>query len=223
MSVITIKACLFDLDGVIVDTAKYHYLAWKRLANQLGFDFSEHQNEELKGVSRMKSLELILEWGGVSLPDSEKERWATLKNEWYLELVSEMTPAEVLPGVLDFLAQLKAQNIKIALGSVSKNAKLILQKIELLNWFDAIIDGTNLTHGKPDPQVFLLGAQALNVLPLECVVFEDAVAGIESATRAGMKSVGIGSAQVLTQANIVLPGFETLQWTALAAMLNKVE
>lgn len=223
MSIITIKACLFDLDGVIVDTAKYHYLAWKRLANQLGFDFSEHQNEELKGVSRMKSLELILEWGGVSLPDSEKERWATLKNEWYLELVSEMTPAEVLPGVLDFLTQLKAQNIKIALGSVSKNAKLILQKIELLNWFDAIIDGTNLTHGKPDPQVFLLGAQALNVLPHECVVFEDAVAGIESATRAGMKSVGIGSAQVLTQASIVLPGFETLQWTALASMLNKVE
>lgn len=223
MSIITIKACLFDLDGVIVDTAKYHYLAWKRLANQLGFDFSEHQNEELKGVSRMKSLELILEWGGVSLPDSQKERWATLKNEWYLELVSEMTPAEVLPGVLDFLTQLKAQNIKIALGSVSKNAKLILQKIELLNWFDAIIDGTNLTHGKPDPQVFLLGAQALNVLPHECVVFEDAVAGIESATRAGMKSVGIGSAQVLTQASIVLPGFETLQWTALASMLNKVE
>lgn len=215
----TIKACLFDLDGVIVDTAKYHYLAWKRLANQLGFDFTEHQNEELKGVSRMKSLELILDWGGVTLTESDKEHWATFKNEWYLELVSGMTPTEILPGVLDFLAQLKAQHIKIGLGSVSKNAKLILQKIELLDWFDAIIDGTNLTFGKPDPQVFLLGAEALKVLPAECVVFEDAVAGIESATRAGMKSVGIGSANVLTQASIVMPGFENVSWQSIIKQL----
>ncbi|MFT4031998.1 MAG: beta-phosphoglucomutase [Siphonobacter sp.] len=210
-----LKACLFDLDGVIVDTAIYHYKAWKRLANELGFDFTEHQNEELKGISRMESLELILKWGGVTLTQEEKEHWATLKNGWYLEYVNQMTPAEVLPGVKDFLEMLRDNKIKIALGSASKNAPLILERIDMKAYFDAIIDGTQTTKSKPDPEVFLLGAKALHIPPAECIVFEDAVAGIEAAHRGGMKAVGVGSPAVLTEANLVISGFVGLSLQAL--------
>ena len=204
----TVKACLFDLDGVIVDTAVYHFQAWRRLANELGFDFTEHQNEQLKGISRMESLELILNWGGVSLTEEEKIAWATKKNQWYLDLVMQMTPNEVLPGVPDFLKSLRENGIKIALGSASKNSKLILEKIQMLDYFDAIIDGNNITKGKPDPQVFLMGAKATGVQPTECVVFEDAVAGVQAATAGGMKAVGVGSADILTEADIVISTFE---------------
>jgi beta-phosphoglucomutase len=204
----TVKACLFDLDGVIVDTAVYHFQAWRRLANELGFDFTEHQNEQLKGISRMESLELILNWGGVSLTEEEKIAWATKKNQWYLDLVMQMTPNEVLPGVPDFLKSLRENGIKIALGSASKNSKLILEKIQMLDYFDAIIDGNNITKGKPDPQVFLMGAEATGVQPTECVVFEDAVAGVQAAKAGGMKAVGVGSADILTEADIVISTFE---------------
>ncbi|MDI9882005.1 beta-phosphoglucomutase [Flectobacillus longus] len=204
----TVKACLFDLDGVIVDTAVYHFQAWRRLANELGFDFTEHQNEQLKGISRMESLELILNWGGVSLTEEEKIAWATKKNQWYLDLVMQMTPNEVLPGVPDFLKSLRENGIKIALGSASKNSKLILEKIQMLDYFDAIIDGNNITNGKPDPQVFLMGAEATGVQPTECVVFEDAVAGVQAAKAGGMKAVGVGSADILTEADIVISTFE---------------
>ena len=204
----TVKACLFDLDGVIVDTAVYHFQAWRRLANELGFDFTEHQNEQLKGISRMESLELILNWGGVTLTAEEKEAWATKKNQWYLDLVMQMTPKEVLPGVPDFLTALRANGIKIALGSASKNSKLILERIQMLDYFDAIIDGNNITKGKPDPQVFLMGAEATGAQPSECVVFEDAVAGVQAAKAGGMKAVGIGSADILTEADIVISTFE---------------
>ncbi|NBA77343.1 beta-phosphoglucomutase [Emticicia sp. ODNR4P] len=204
----TVKACLFDLDGVIVDTAVYHFQAWRRLANELGFDFTEHQNEQLKGISRMESLELILNWGGVTLTAEEKEAWATKKNQWYLDLVMQMTPKEVLPGVPEFLTSLRANGIKIALGSASKNSKLILERIQMLDYFDAIIDGNNITKGKPDPQVFLMGAEATGAQPSECVVFEDAVAGVQAAKAGGMKAVGIGSADILTEADIVISTFE---------------
>jgi beta-phosphoglucomutase len=203
----TVKACLFDLDGVIVDTAVYHFQAWRRLANELGFDFTEHQNEQLKGISRMESLELILNWGGVTLTE-EKKAWATKKNQWYLDLVMQMTPKEVLPGVPEFLTSLRANGIKIALGSASKNSKLILERIQMLDYFDAIIDGNNITKGKPDPQVFLMGAEATGAQPSECVVFEDAVAGVQAAKAGGMKAVGIGSADILTEADIVISTFE---------------
>ncbi|PAC29299.1 beta-phosphoglucomutase [Flectobacillus sp. BAB-3569] len=204
----TVKACLFDLDGVIVDTAVYHFQAWRRLANELGFDFTEHQNEQLKGISRMESLELILNWGGVTLTAEEKEAWATKKNQWYLDLVMQMTPKEVLPGVPEFLTSLRANGIKIALGSASKNSKLILERIQMLDYFDAIIDGNNITKGKPDPQVFLMGAEATGAQPSECVVFEDAVAGVQAAKAGGMKAVGIGSVDILTEADIVISTFE---------------
>lgn len=206
----TVKACLFDLDGVIVDTAVYHFQAWRRLANELGFDFTEHQNEQLKGISRMESLELILQWGGVSLSEAEKLDWATKKNQWYLDLVLQMTPKEVLPGVPAFLDTLRANGIKIALGSASKNSKLILEKIQMLDYFDAIIDGNNITKGKPDPQVFLMGAEATHSLPSECVVFEDAVAGIQAAKAGGMKAIGVGSPEILTEADFVISTFEEM-------------
>lgn len=205
-----IKACLFDLDGVIVDTAVYHFQAWRRLANELGFDFTEHQNEQLKGISRMESLELILNWGNVSLTETEKVEWATRKNDWYLDLVKLMTPNEVLPGVAKFLTDLREAGIKIALGSASKNSKLILERINMLDYFDAIIDGNNITKGKPDPQVFLMGAEATNALPSECVVFEDAVAGVQAAKAGGMKAIGVGSADVLTEADFVIATFEEM-------------
>jgi beta-phosphoglucomutase len=205
-----LKSALFDLDGVIVDTAIYHFQAWRRLANELGFDFTEHQNEQLKGISRMESLELILQWGNKELSETEKLGWASKKNEWYLELITHMTPKEILPGVKVFLDGLKEENIKIALGSASKNSKMILNKIDLFHYFDAIIDGNNITKGKPDPQVFLMGAEATGSLPSECVVFEDAQAGIEAAKAAGMYAVGIGDRNVLKKADLVVKSFEFL-------------
>lgn len=205
-----IKACLFDLDGVIVDTAVYHFQAWRRLANELGFDFTEHQNEQLKGISRMESLELILGWGNVSLTEEEKQMWATRKNDWYLDLVKEMSPNEVLVGVKEFLILLRQNNIKIALGSASKNSKLILERIEMFPFFDAIIDGNNITKGKPNPQVFLLGAEAVGCKPDECVVFEDAVAGVQAGKAGGMRVIGVGSADILTEADLVIATFEEM-------------
>lgn len=203
-----IKACLFDLDGVIVDTAKYHYLAWKRLANELGFEFTEEDNERLKGVSRMKSLEILLEIGGLALDETSKEALAAKKNTWYVEYISKMNSSEILPGILDFLSSLKKNGIKTALGSVSKNAMTILTNIGIVNYFDAIIDGTKISNAKPHPEVFLKGAAELKVDPKDCVVFEDAQAGIEAAINAGMYSIGVGSPEVLNKANFVISSFE---------------
>jgi len=204
---LNVKACLFDLDGVLVDTAVFHYQAWRRLARALGFDFTEHQNEQLKGISRMESLDRILAWGGVRLSDGEKNRWAAVKNEWYLELVRQMTPTDVLPGARDFLDECRRAGLQTALGSASKNARLILENTSLLRYFDAVIDGTKTARSKPDPEVFLLGAQELGVAPAACVVFEDAVAGVEAAHLGGMKAVGVGSPEVLGGAELVIPGF----------------
>ncbi|MGQ1909716.1 beta-phosphoglucomutase [Marinifilum sp. RC60d5] len=202
-----ISACIFDLDGVVVDTAKYHYIAWKSLANELGFDFTEMDNERLKGVSRMTSLDILLEIGGVELDDKTKLELAEKKNKNYVEYILKMTPDEILPGVKDFFNELKTQGIKIALGSASKNAMTILNQLKLTDYFDAVVDGTHVSKAKPDPEVFLKGAELLNVSPSECIVFEDAEAGVEAAVNGNMKCVGIGSPEVLGKANIVIPGF----------------
>lgn len=209
-----IEACIFDLDGVVVDTAKYHYIAWKSLANELGFDFTTEDNERLKGVSRMRSLEILLEIGGMQFPENEMIEMATRKNDLYVSYIEKMTADEILPGVTKFLNELKAVGIKIALGSASKNAPLILERIFLTNIFDAVIDGNSVTEAKPNPEVFLKGAKALNTKPENCVVFEDALAGVEAAKNAGMACVGIGSAENLGIADIVVPGFEglSLDW-----------
>ena len=206
----TIKACIFDLDGVIVDTAVYHYKAWKRLANSLGFDFTEHQNEQLKGVSRVRSLQLILGWGGVTKTEAEQEQLATQKNTWYMEMVNQMKPEEILPGAKEFLTTCRAVGLKTALGSASKNSMTILEKIGITDMFDAVIDGNKVSKAKPDPEVFLAGAQALGVEPEECVVFEDAIAGVEAAIAGDMKVVGIGSRDVLKGANLVIKGLDEM-------------
>lgn len=206
----TVKACLFDLDGVIVDTAVYHYKAWKRLADQLGLKFTEHDNELLKGVSRVRSLEIILELNHVTKTIEEQTELATQKNNWYVEMINQMTPAEILPGAKEFLEACRAAGIKTALGSASKNSGTILNKINLAGLFDAIVDGNHVSKAKPDPEVFLKGAEALGVQPSECVVFEDAIAGVEAAINGGMKVVGIGLAEVLGKANIVVSGLDKM-------------
>jgi beta-phosphoglucomutase len=206
----TIKACIFDLDGVIVDTAVYHYKAWKRLADELGIDFTEHDNERLKGVSRVRSLEIILELGHVTKTPEEQQALATRKNDWYVEMINRMTPAEILPGAKEFLETCRAAGIKTALGSASKNSSTILNKIGLSRLFDTIVDGNHVSKAKPDPEVFLKGAEALGVTPAECVVFEDAIAGVEAAINGGMKVVGIGLPEVLCEANIVVSGLDKM-------------
>jgi beta-phosphoglucomutase len=203
-------SCIFDLDGVIVDTAVFHYKAWKRLANELGFDFTEEQNEQLKGISRIRSLELILAWGGVQKTATEQHELATRKNDWYVEMIQQMTTADLLPGVKDFLEILKARGIKIGLGSASKNAGIILERTGVQDLFDAIVDGNKVTASKPDPEVFITCAAALHAAPADCIVFEDAIAGIMAAKAAGMKVVGIGSPDVLGDANLVIAGLHEM-------------
>jgi beta-phosphoglucomutase len=203
-----IKACIFDLDGVIVDTAKYHYLAWKRLANELGFEFTEKDNERLKGVSRMESLEILLEIGNVEADEETKLNLAEKKNNWYREYISKMDESEILPGAKEFIETLRAEGYKVAIGSSSKNTMTILYSIKMVDYFDAIIDGTKITKAKPDPEVFLLGAKALDVTPEECVVFEDAKAGVEAAKRAGMYAIGLGSEEILKDADKVIPNLK---------------
>jgi beta-phosphoglucomutase len=203
-----ITACIFDLDGVIVDTAKYHFLAWRRLCNELGFDLSEEENEALKGITRAESLDIILAKGGVTKSLAEKQVLMVRKNGWYLEYVDAMSADEILPGAHSFLKLVKASGRKISLGSSSKNAMRILEKIGVLPLFDAVIDGTKVTLGKPDPQTFLLAAEALQAAPDHCVVFEDATAGVEAALAGGMHTIGVGDPAVLRRADIVIPGFE---------------
>lgn len=199
-------AALFDLDGVIVDTAKYHYLAWKRLANELGFDFTKADNELLKGVSRMRSLEILLEIGGLDLDEAEKVALAAKKNRWYVEYLGQLNESSILPGAKECLVRLREKRVKVALGSASKNAPKILNYLEIADLFDAVIDGNKVSKAKPDPEVFLLGAQALGVDPEDCVVFEDAEAGLQAAKIAGMYAVGIGKADVLKSADYVVEG-----------------
>lgn len=196
-----IKGFLFDLDGVIVDTAVFHFQAWRRLAQKLGGDFTEEQNEQLKGVSRVDSLKKIIEWTGATVSDEEFQTLMVEKNKWYLELVQGLGPQDALPGALDFLQTAYDQGVKIALGSASKNAPMILEKLGITPLFTAIIDGNNVVNGKPHPEVFLKGAEALGLEPSECVVFEDSIAGVQAAKTGGMSSVGIGNAETL-QADI---------------------
>lgn len=198
------KAFIFDLDGVIVDTAKYHYLAWKELANQLGFDFTMAQNERLKGVSRVRSLEILLDIGKVRLEEDEKSKYLKDKNEQYLKYIAEMDHTEVLPGIDDLLHYLKLNKVPFSLGSASKNARLILETLDLIDLFDAIVDGNDVSTAKPDPEVFLIAAEKLGVKPENCIVIEDAQAGIEAANKAGMISVGIGDTEVLKDADYIL-------------------
>lgn len=200
------QAAIFDLDGVIVDTAKYHYLAWKRLANENGFDFTEQDNERLKGVSRTRSLEILLEIGGLEASDAARAQMAEQKNAWYVDSIRKLDASEILPGAAEYLRWLKECGVKTALGSASKNAHLILSRLGIADLFDVVIDGTMVSASKPDPEVFILAATRLGVDREVCVVFEDAEAGIEAAKRAGMCVVGIGKPEQLKQADVVIGG-----------------
>ncbi len=211
-----IKACLFDLDGVIVDTAKYHFIAWKEMASELGFDFSEQENELLKGVSRMRSLDILLGLGKIEKSAEEKLLLADTKNKRYLEYVNQMTEDEILPGVSRFLDDLRSNAMLIALGSASKNAPLILERIHLSEKFDAIVDGNSVSKAKPDPEVFLRCAQLLKVEPKECLVFEDAQAGIDAALNGGMHVIGVGSSDNLSYADYIIPGFRKMDFELLS-------
>ncbi len=201
------KGFIFDLDGVIVDTAKYHFLAWKKLANDLGIDFTEEENEQLKGVSRVKSLEKILAWGNKTLSENDFNAQMAKKNEDYLSHIAKMDESEILPDVPKVLNFLSENKQPISLGSASKNARTILERVNLKEQFDAIVDGNDVTKAKPDPEVFLIAAKLLNVAPENCIVFEDSVAGVEAANVANMISIGIGSKDVLGHANYVFKDF----------------
>jgi beta-phosphoglucomutase len=201
------KGFIFDLDGVIVDTAKYHFLAWKNLANSIGIDFTQQQNEQLKGVSRVESLKKILSWADKEISEEEFQQLMAKKNEEYLRYIDKMDADEILPDVNRVLGFLKEKKQSISLGSASKNAKPILKKINLYQKFDAIVDGNNVTKAKPNPEVFLKAAELLNVQPKDCIVFEDSQAGIQAANKAGMISVGIGDKKTLNEANYVFKDF----------------
>lgn len=213
-----IKACIFDLDGVIVDTAHYHFLAWKRLANELGFELTPSDNERLKGVSRMQSLDILLELGGITLNEHNKELMANKKNTWFVDYVERMMPEEIFPGVKKLIQELRSSGIKIALASSSKNARTVIQLLHIQNDFDAIVDGTMVVNSKPHPEIFLLAAKKLEVKPVECIVFEDAEAGVEAALAAGMKCVGVGSYEQLKAAHKVIAKTGEFKITELAKL-----
>ena len=214
-----IRGLLFDLDGVLVNTNPLHYQAWKELAEELGIPFTPKDHEAFLGVSRAQCLELLLQKGDQSFSPQEKARLCGRKNDRYRELIGGLTPAALLPGVPEFLKAARAEGYRIGLGSVSKNAGFILEKLKITAFFDAVIDGTGILNGKPDPEVFLKGARALNLLPEQCVVFEDSAAGIEAAHRGGMKAVGIGTPQRPPEAELTVPGFAGLTPAELLSKL----
>jgi len=190
----TIKAVIFDLDGVIVSTDEYHFQAWQRLADSLGIPFDRESNDRLRGVSRMESLEILLEKSARRYSLDEKREMAERKNTWYRELLKGLSPADIMPGVVDVIKALKERQVRIAIGSSSQNARAILRALGLEDEFDVIIDGTHITRSKPDPEVFRIAAMRLGISPEECLVVEDAEAGVEAGSAAGMSVLAVGAA-----------------------------
>lgn len=215
------KAFIFDLDGVIVDTAKYHYLAWKKIASGLGIEFTHEHNELLKGVSRVRSLDIILELGKVEASQQDKDKWLIQKNEDYLSYLVDMDQNEILPGVLPVLQFLKEKNQPIALGSASKNARPILEKTRILHYFDAIVDGNDVSNAKPDPEVFLIAAKLLKTEPTNAIVFEDSVAGIQAANIGNMVSIGIGEKSILEEAQYIFKDFTQIDKSFIEQLIRK--
>ena len=215
------KAFIFDLDGVIVDTAKYHYLAWQKIAAQLGIDFTHEHNELLKGVSRVRSLEIILGLGNIEASQEDKDKWLIQKNEDYLGYITNMKEDEILEGVVPVLDFLKENGQLIALGSASKNARPILEKVNILHYFDAIVDGNDVTNAKPDPEVFVRAAQLLGKTAQDSIVFEDSVAGVQAANIANMVSVGIGHKDILNEARFNFNDFTEIDNNFLKTLVNE--
>ncbi len=215
------KAFIFDLDGVIVDTAKYHFLAWQKIASELGIEFTPEHNENLKGVSRIRSLDLILELGNIQASQEDKNKWLIQKNEDYLSYLVDMNFSEILPGVMPVLEYLKENNQGIALGSASKNARPILEKTGILSYFNVIIDGNDVTNAKPDPEVFVQAAKGLQIANENAIVFEDSVAGIQAANAAKMVSIGIGEANVLHEAQYIFKDFTYMDLSFIESLIKK--
>lgn len=207
------KACIFDLDGVIVDTVPAHFVAWKAMADELGIPFNETDNEQLKGVSRISSMKRILAMGNKEMSEAEMLTYTKKKNDIYVSIIAKMTPDDILPGVVDFLKHLKSNGISLGLGTSSKNGPAILKAVGLSDIFDVAINGTHVKHSKPDPEVFLLGAKGLHVQPSDCVVFEDAISGVEAALAGGMKCIGVGDPDILNKAHLVVPNLIHLDVT----------
>ncbi len=210
-----IKGYIFDLDGVIVDTAKYHFVAWSNIARTFDYELTHEDNELLKGVSRVDSLEIILELAGKTLEDDQKKALLIKKNEEYLSLIEGLTKDEMLPGVEDLITEARELGFKIGLGSASKNAEQILVKLGVIDYFETIVDGNGVVNGKPHPEVFLTGAKNLGLHPEECIVFEDSQKGIVAANTGGFGSVGIGNAEELQEADLVISSFEKLTYSVL--------
>lgn len=215
------KAVIFDLDGVITDTAEYHYLAWKSLADELQLPFDKQYNEKLKGVSRMKSLELILAVGNVSYTEEEKLALAEKKNDLYKEMIKKVTPEDLLPGIESLLKELQEAGIKTALASASKNAPFILDRLGVTHYFNHVVDVNLIKHGKPDPEIFLTGAAKLGVSPEDCVGIEDAEAGIESILSAGMYAVGVGTPAQMQKADLIVSSTAELTLNLLKENFKK--
>ena len=214
------KAFIFDLDGVIVDTAKYHFLAWQKIAAELGIEFTPEHNEELKGVSRIRSLDIILKLGNIEASEENKNKWLHQKNEDYLAYIENMDESEILPSVVTILEFIKEKSQLIALGSASKNARPILEKVKILHLFDAIVDGNDVTNAKPDPEVFLRAAKLLNATNENSIVFEDSVAGIQAANIANMTSVGIGDERILHEAKYNFKDFTFMDTSFIEAFID---
>ncbi|HMN11854.1 MAG TPA: beta-phosphoglucomutase [Bellilinea sp.] len=214
-----IKAFIFDLDGVITDTSEFHYLAWKRLADEEEIPFSRQKNEELRGVSRRDSLLLLL--AGRQVSEGTLQLWMTRKNNYYLDLVRQITPKDVLPGVKMFLDEARGMGICCAIASSSKNANLVVRNLQIGNYFSVIVDGNAVEHSKPHPVLFLTAAEKLCVNPHECIVFEDAASGIEAAIAARMISIGIGPRERLSRANQVYPDFTGITPGFILSSINQ--
>ena len=215
------KGFIFDLDGVIVDTAKYHFLAWKNLAHSIGLDFTEAQNEQLKGVSRVKSLEKILEWGNTTLSEEKFQELMIQKNNEYLSFIEDMDASEILADVPRILNLIQKEGQPIALGSASKNARIILERTQLTSKFNAIVDGNDVSIAKPDPEVFLTAAKQLQIQPEHCIVFEDSVAGIQAANAAQMISIGIGDSKTLYEADYIFTDFTQIEDNFIQELIQK--
>lgn len=218
-----IEAFIFDLDGVITDTAEYHFLAWKELAKDVGITFTKEDNEELKGISRMESLEKILKLGGREndFSEEEKEQLAAKKNEHYLTLIENITPDDILPGIKPLIEEIKSNGLKLGLASVSKNAFAVMESLGLKEEFDVIVDAAKIQNGKPDPEIFLTAAKLLNVETAACIGLEDAAAGVDSIKGANMFAVGVGSEETLKKADVVYPKTELLAYEEILNQFNK--
>lgn len=218
-----IKGFIFDLDGVLTDTAEYHYLAWKKLADRLGIQLDRKMNEQLKGISRMDSLDRILAIGNQMdrYTLEEKEKLADEKNEDYKELILKVTPNDLLPGIANLLADLRAKDIRLALASASKNGPVIMERLGIADMFDTVVDPATLAKGKPDPEIFIKGAQQLKLKPIECVGVEDAQAGIESINAAGIFSVGVGTKEMMKEADYAVTSTQELKLEEILKRANQ--